>query len=229
MLNTALATGQCLRPCPPRQCWAWAPAPPQGARLVALGGPTLPGGNTGPRGPAPPPRVLVSAALQVAYPVARPHRLWPCRWCAGPAIWPTSSASTTRPPTSPPPPARTMRLPRALSPSRSADAPCRAPHAHAQCMCMCMCMLHAHVAHAHAHAHATCTCHMHMLHMLHAHAHEHVHAHVTCAPREVSRDASRDVTLEYLTLECDAPCCPRHPVTHRAARPSWRAPLYRTP
>ena len=59
----------------------------------------------------------------------------------------------------------------------------------------------------------------------------HVHLHVacTCAPRDVSRDASRDVTLEYLTLECDAPCCPRHPVTHRAARPSWRAPLYRTP
>ena len=62
----ALATGQCLRPCPPGQCPAWAPAPPPGARLAALGSPALPGEDTGPRDAAPPPRLLESAASQVA-------------------------------------------------------------------------------------------------------------------------------------------------------------------
>ena len=76
-------------------------------------------------------RAAASAArvshLPSRRPVARPHYLWLCRWCAAPATWATSSASSTRPPTSPPPRARTTRLPRALSPSRSAGDPNPSP------------------------------------------------------------------------------------------------------
>ena len=87
--------------------------------------PNAPRGNTGATGP--PASGARVSRLPSRRPVAQPHHLWLCRWCAGPAIWATSSASITRPPTSPPPRARTMRPPRALSPSRSADAPCSAP------------------------------------------------------------------------------------------------------